>query len=1004
MKNMEKKIKRSVLFPGVLAILVLLCGSCMKEPFRPEGTDGVNLRLSLVTADEKVVDTRSGTDDAISNVYVLVFNGNTDDAKIIDWAEGTTLGEHTYYAALKDATTSGYVYILANVATNIAGGADLSKLSTLGEVRSKLIVQLRRDAGGNIIEDPNYSPMTSPLLDYSGANALKTAGEVAVTLKRATARVTVVNGTGDTKFSLQGANMGNAPSKGYVFENIGSITDAADLGHYAGLVSGTAYSLDNMMRGMSSADPLTTEPLYVFESPQANQSFVIVKCTYRGVTGYHRLDLWDGKDFLDVKRNYKYVITVRKIATAGYATARQAMDGKPTNRDINYDITVTDPFSHDIVTNGEQYLGVSNSSLVVYRTGALSNVLATVLNYTIPTDIVWSPGSITAVGDGLTFSGGAKSMPLSVASTTDMQVSVNFTEKFTSGSLVIHIGDLSKVIQITRHPNLGAVADEMVFPHAGLGDRSTGGDIKSSIRFSGTSGVYPQVATSEDLFDNEASDTLYTLISANIGYKDNVSERSGEFYVTSAQDEGRTKVMFYQEKMDVYTQLVQLRPYTYVGVYYRADQTAERIIRIKPLKVDPSAIWSAVVVVGQDFIELDTHDSKDPGIHSAYPYGYDESDPDNTSKYDNAQWTSDADVEANCQFTRAQKGKSVVSGKGDKIFFRVGLKSQLATGAAALTAQPRYGLIALIHQHGTHLIYVRQGECEDYLMRQSDPIDEFSVNRGLAVKMLPYNITVPPDKMSLKQYDVPVNGGALTQYPSQGGYIFQGTSRRAYYPVGKASDAGWKNNSNINTGGTEVCPPGYRRPADGPTGTSGEVLKSEMRQSFWLKPKNGKAQSNYDNMLRGYLADGYFDRRPIRVPNTQGHTDEGQDVYSQEPAFTIGSTTYGPFTVPTMVGEGAEVAFAGMLLYNPYTYASVFVPGTGSRFGQFSFGALEEGRLIGTGAQSNLWTSTISGGSMWYLATGYYLSSSGSGSSFVFDNYQSIPGMEGFSVRCVRDI
>ena len=105
-----------------------------------------------------------------------------------------------------------------------------------------------------------------------------------------------------------------------------------------------------------------------------------------------------------------------------------------------------------------------------------------------------------------------------------------------------------------------------------------------------------------------------------------------------------------------------------------------------------------------------------------------------------------------------------------------------------------------------------------------------------------------------------------------------------------------------------------------------------------------------------------------------------------------------------MVGKGAEVAFAGMLLYNPYTYASVFVPGTGSRFGQFSFGALEEGRLIGTGAQSNLWTSTISGGSMWYLATGYYLSSSGSGSSFVFDNYQSIPGMEGFSVRCVRDI
>lgn len=989
-------MKRVFLFFHIMALCAAISVSCVRERLPDGGGDGpVKLRLTISALDETVVETKAAGDDLISSIYVLVFDGNTDNAKLIDWAEASSVGAQTYYASLKPSTTSGYVYVMANVSQAMARMGDLGGM-TLEIVKAKLVVLLDMSGDRLIIEDPMFGPMNSQLLDYSSTDALRNADKIEVGLKRTFAQVAVTNQSANASYEILGANLGNAPVKGYVFQDAPGIP-LVSLGNYAGNVSGDTYSVEQMMREVSATDPTSVDPLYSFESAATNEPFVIVKGSYDGVVGYHRLNLWNRttEQYFEIKRNYKYIVTINRIATPGYRTAQQAIDSKASNRDVDYDVTVVDPYSHDIVTNGKQYLGVSNSELVVYRTGAMQNFVATVLSFTIPADQTWSPGQITAVGDGLTLSGASgtgKTLSFPAAETKGYEVKVNFAANFTSGTLTLQVGDLGKVVTITKKPNLPAVAEEMKFEKTSIGDRGLSGTMKKNIYFASESGMYANPDPADDIFKASGNE-LYAVVRANVGYRDHVSERTGEFYVAASDNEGRTKIWFYQEKLDVYTQLVQIKPYTYVGTFHRADQTAERIIRIRPLVPDASKTWTAMVVVGEDFIELDTDRSPDPGI-TEYPYGYDESDPNNTAKYDNAVWKTDAEIEANCQFRSDQKGKSVVTGTGDRIYFRVGMRSQLAVGDAAKTTAPRYGLIAFLHQSGTHLIYVRQGECEDYLLRPTDPIDDNpGIRRTDAVRILPYNITVPDDKKTLKQYDVPVSGGALTKYPSQGGYFFQGDSRRAYFPVGSEAEVGWTNNSRVNTGGTEVCPTGYRRPADGADGNSGMIVGSEMRQSFWLKPRNGEAQSNYDNMLRGYIADGYYDRRVMRVPNTQGHTNEGVNVYSQMPAFIENGVTYGPFTVPTMVGEGAECAYAGVLLYNPNNYASVFVPATGSRFGQMS----PDGRLQGTGAESNLWSSTNYGGQMWYLATGYYY-----GGTFVFDNYKSATGMQGFSIRCVK--
>lgn len=993
-ENTMNDTQKYLLFP---LLTLLLLASCTRSDFQvTEDPSNSTFGFTLTLPDPVVVQTKSEEDQTINNLYVVVFDGNTPTSLLIDSGEAFSMG-NTYYVQLKPTTTAGFVYILANVAQEMLSTGDATGARTLEQVQKALLVKLQQQ-DGHVISDPTIAPMSSELLDY--AAGFSTSDNVLrnILLKRATAKVTIVDKSEQAQsFNLLGANLGNAPTLGYVLEGVG-VVSSPNLAHYAGRVFGNTYSIDAMMRSASlntGTNHTTTDPLYLFESKKENQTFVIIKSNFNGADGYHRLNLWDRdtKEFYGIKRNYHYIISINKIGTAGYRTAQEAIEAQPSNKDIDYEIEITDPYSHDIVTNGEQYLTVSNSELRIYQSGEINDLVATTFSYTVPTPAqnTWTTGSITAKGTGLSIVGATGNvLSLPVQEVQSRELKVNLAQNFTSGTLELRMGNLAKIIKITKSPNLGAVSNEMQFDNCAVGDRTSSGDMKSEIRFAGVQGMYPQ----KDEYDNiyaSATSSIYALVDANIGYRDNVSVRSGEFYVASLNHTGRIKVMFRQEKLDVYTQLSQIKPYTYVGTFHRANETAERIIRIKSIKKNPKDTWTAIVVAGNDFIELDTHDSPDPGINKYNPYGYDELAPDDQSRWDNPQYTTAAEIEANCQFTPDQKGKSVVSGTGDLIYFRVGMKSTLGA-----TDRPRYGLIALLHSGGTHMIYVRQGEEADYLMRGQDLINQSGVSlaaRPDAVKVAPFNLTVPAGMRGNKYHDLPTQGGAFTDYPSKGGYFFQGNSNRAFFPVGTSAEVNWSNGSGAAAGNSEVCPADFRRPNDGPVVNNGFVVGSEIRQSFWLNPQNGTAQSNFGNMLRGYIADGYYDRRVMRVPNSQGRSNEGvRDIYNQETVMVDNVPTR--FTIPTMVGDGAEIGYAGMLLFNPNNFASIFMPANGSRNGQ-----INRGDLIGTGGQFNIWSSSFNNSGqtqLWYLATGYY------NSQFVFDNYYSIASMEGFSIRCVR--
>lgn len=953
----DKDMRIKSLWAVLLFLPLLFCLSCHQDEVGRDVPSAVRLRFSIVATGEGIVNTRSATDATINNVYVLVFGGDTDDSELKTWAEATPAGGGIYNASLDHSAAGGKMYVFANIEADMAGGTGFPEHITLGELKAALKVQLNT-SGTMIIQNPRFAPMVGGSQVYDPDSGVIPVFE----LQRATAKVIVRDSSGNASYVIQGANLGNAPLQGYVFTGMGEVTMKAN---YAGLVSGSNYSVETMICGVRADKPTETEPLYLFESPAKNETFVIVKGEYDGVTGYHRLDLKD-KDgnSLNITRNYQYVIHINKIRTGGYRTAQEAIANTASNRGVDWSVEVTDPSSHDVISNGKQYLGVSNSQLIVYQTGEIKGLVATKASYTVESG--WLAGSITAVGDGLSLTETlGKTWTLPVGNITDKEIKITCTAAFSSGYLVIRVGDLSKVVRIMRNPNLSAIPDEMEFNGLSIGDCSQSGAMKSMIRFAEQSGVYADDANM-DVFASQTGD-LYASVLANVGYQNNITERDGEFYVSSAKDEGRTKVVFHQEKMDVYTGSVQIAPYTYVATFHRWNQTAERIIRVKTIGNDPNVKWTATVVVGMDFIWLSDEKSPDQGI-TTYPYGCD--NITTPTDMDNPQWTTDNEIEANCQITR---GKQMLTGHGNSIYFRVGLKSQLANE----TSKPRYGLIALTHKDGIHLIYVRQGEAADYLMRPTDPMDSYASRlRTEAVKISPYNVTVSDDHKGENYYDVPQNGGVWTDYPSQGGYLFKGTGDcRAFRPVGvPVGSLGFGGNGGVR----EVCPVGFRLPND----TGDAAVTSELRQSFWLHPQDGIENSNFDNLHRGYIADGYYDRRPMRIPNTQGRSYEGDmGVFS---GMVVGGVRY---DIPTLVGDGAYTGYAGTVLYNPITYASIFVPANGSI--DNNIGIL---RRSGTGSSSNIWSSTTN----YYLAIGYYYTG-----SFVFDNYRSAASLNGFSIRGV---
>ena len=369
----------------------------------------------------------------------------------------------------------------------------------------------------------------------------------------------------------------------------------------------------------------------------------------------------------------------------------------------------------------------------------------------------------------------------------------------------------------------------------------------------------------------------------------------------------------------------------YVGAFWKAGQTGERLIRIpRAPSGEADGTWSAVVVSGESWIELDKEWTGDSDV-----YGFDPDTYEKNILFDNDHKLSPA---ASTAITGTLRPSTAPGYEANDEFirFRIGLKGIYVPSFAY---PARYGVVLLTYNNNNlrQRIFIRQGEEPDFVMKPGD-YNSFGSpapdNRFKARKILPYNVSATTMDAVVDTIDavVTVNPSILTNYPSQAGAMFQwagaGAAKRFAYNPYQPTFSPW--NTNIETGfwnhvspSQETCPPGYRRPNDGPEDSfylTGDAYDSEMRQSLFLDPVLSTGSST-SNSVYGYYADGFFDRMAISTNST--------------------------------VASGTRnIAHIGRLFYNPNNFASLFFPSAGYRNSDNS-----NMQYLGTG--SSYWTSTV---------------------------------------------
>lgn len=984
----------------ILGILLVGCAHDPLIDYQEDVPEGMaRLSVHLQTPSGSVVTTRTTTpsvsEQALTgNVVVMVLdNNNPATAKLKQQPVTGTVntGNQTLTALLKEEATESYLCIVANI-------PDAHKTYLLGLAADVPLSDITKRLDLTVTDAGLSSPFPMSGWSEKITTISKRAPQtISVSLLRSVGRIDVDGSM--AQFTVHGVQLINGAQKGYVLPQ--------ETLPYFGETDVIGYK-------MSSLDvPATTftEKLYCFENAGtrgnvSNPTRVVIKGQRQGASSpsFYTIEIvyketGGSKDVYSIERNKIYTIRLNKVDKDGYATYEEAAKSEAFNNRIESDIIVTDPYAYNIVTNGKQYMGITNSEFVLYpinQTTVASDLLVATLSYTC--DPGWSEGIITAPLGITLVTGKLEVQHGSTALYRDIIVK-SIEPGFTEGVIVAHIGNLRQEIKVTvKTPTLatGQIINDYFTAPNDAKDYKVGEIIAPSPETAWLKVSASDVDTGESALNDKITHPeggIYIHVQPNIGFDASAKPREASLFVAGNKENQRVRVYVQQNNFDVYSGKLQITPYTYVGTFHRWNQTAERLIRINAKSALPesSVWWQATVVAGREFIVLSTEVSNDKGINCVNnPYGIN----------DNAHYTTDEAIEANCQVSSTLR---TVRGTSADIYFKVGLTGRLNGPAAT----PRYGLIALTYgtgstTKGTHNIYVRQGEATDYLMRPWDPsttpIDpntgaesrpnEFVSNtRSKAAKICVYNLTNPDLSVTNDVIDMGERGYNFVQYPSQGGYYFLASGTQAINPTigrrlyAEISPPDFYNPECPWQSTWETCPKGYRRPYDGEgratTGTyADDIINSEIRQSLWLFPLHGVERSDFSNQIQGFLADGYFDRREIENITMSPPPDMTKGIVAK-------STT--------------QAAYWGFLLFNPHNYASVFIPLCGSYREETNDGASRQGR------DGSFHTRTPGGGTNngWIVAYGYFQKFEYQ--SYVFDMYTKSSSRIGNSIRCVKD-
>jgi len=448
------------------------------------------------------------------------------------------------------------------------------------------------------------------------------------------------------------------------------------------------------------------------------------------------------------------------------------------------------------------------------------------------------------------------------------------------------------------------------------------GDATQNVSFTGT-GLNTPTVTSEPriVYTNNAEAFQVNIGSLSLyGYNNPFANLTVTFSKQLQRGVSYTVKVRFKKSDDIVNDTPPDNILLYVGAFWKHNQTGERLIRIaRPTgtlqqQAAADGVWSATVVIGNDWIVLDRKKSADNAIWTNNPQH-----SGNESGFDAQHPVSSTQTSVN-GVLRPQ-GSSGYQTDDEYIYFRIGLTGALPNYP---TVPARYGMVLLTYKNNTlkHSIWIRQGEDPDLL----------------------YNNT---DKWSLYNSGNPA--GSTVNYPTQAGYFYQwgySTSVNTPNPVDPVNSTltNWTSTLNGVYSLHGVCP------------NSGYDIPSRAQHQVIVN--NVNASSSW-----GYYADGYFDRRSIgNAPGTNSKVSSAVSTYNDQVAYN-GRLFFNPATKASIffpaagyrlhsIGGGNTVA--GGPLNNAGGDGLYMIKETGVDFWNF---------WVGTGNVSSIshWESTSNG-------------------------------------------
>ena len=392
-------------------------------------TEGVTLSIQLPNFTPQEISTRAGgeTAESITSLWLVCYD-----------ATGTFLRKQDYTSAYTAAPADKDGYRKINM--NLPKGTETVHLVAN-------VPGLTEEQAADLDAMKDINPDLSKPICWGKATLSKLMKDSKISLTRQCAKITCTVDAAVRDFEITDLHVWHSASKG-------SIAPAK-------YEESTNENLAETTDLMDDTKPIAGGPAAVVavNETSAGKADIIIKAKYKGTEGFYKVALYYKKD--DGKtaqyalvRNHNYIVKVKSVNDAGYATEAEALMADPENRLM---VTVVDdnPEIVDMIACKDYELGVCGTQTVDASITTAPITLVTNLKTKNTTDNNLYKVEISKDAQSWItgWSQGSKSTTTSPEEGTKFVLNLtlvanNKSEKPREGTITITSGDLKRTIKI----------------------------------------------------------------------------------------------------------------------------------------------------------------------------------------------------------------------------------------------------------------------------------------------------------------------------------------------------------------------------------------------------------------------------------------------------------------------------------------------------------------------------------------------------------------------------